>query len=93
METVQAAVANSIGIMLGLAFLGLGIGVGLFIYITMLCSIKSFGVPYTTPLAPSYKTNGNGFFIPPIWKQQYRAGFLSPKRKQAQGDVSMKWKV
>ena len=29
METVQAAVANSIGIMLGLAFLGLGIGVGL----------------------------------------------------------------
>ena len=29
METVQAAVANCIGIMLGLAFLGLGIGVGL----------------------------------------------------------------
>ena len=70
----------------------LGIGVGLFIYITMLCSIKSFGVPYTTPLAPFYKTNGNGYFIPPIWKQQYRAGFLSPKKKQAQGDVSMKWK-
>ncbi|MEE3342526.1 MAG: hypothetical protein VZS44_00335 [Bacilli bacterium] len=29
METVQAAIANGIGIMLGLAFLGLGIGVGL----------------------------------------------------------------
>ena len=29
METVQAAVASSIGTMLGLAFLGLGIGVGL----------------------------------------------------------------
>ena len=29
METVQAAVANSIGTMLGLAFLGLGIGIGL----------------------------------------------------------------
>ena len=29
METVQAAVANCIGVMLGLAFLGLGIGVGL----------------------------------------------------------------
>ena len=29
LETVQAAIANSIGIMLGLAFLGLGIGVGL----------------------------------------------------------------
>ena len=29
METVQAAVATSIGTMLGLAFLGLGIGIGL----------------------------------------------------------------
>ena len=29
METVQAAVANCIGTMLGFAFLGLGIGVGL----------------------------------------------------------------
>ena len=29
METVQAGIATSIGIMLGLAFLGLGIGVGL----------------------------------------------------------------
>ena len=29
METVQAAVANCIGTMLGLAFLGLGIGVGI----------------------------------------------------------------
>ena len=29
LETVQAAIANAIGVMLGLAFLGLGIGVGL----------------------------------------------------------------
>ena len=70
----------------------LGIGIGLFIYITMLCSIKSFGVPYTTPIAPSYNTNGNGYFIPPIWRQEYRASFLSPKRKKAQADISMKWK-
>ena len=53
----------------------LGVGVGLFIYITMLCSLKSFGVPYTTPIVPSYNTRGNGFFIPPIWKQEYRASF------------------
>ena len=71
----------------------LGIGVGLFVYISMLCSLKSFGVPYTTPIAPSYNTKGNGFFIPPIWKQEYRASFLSPKKKKAQEDVSMKWKI
>ena len=51
----------------------LGIGVGLFIYISMLCSLKSFGVPYTVPISPSFDTKGNGYFIPPIWKQEYRA--------------------
>ena len=71
----------------------LGLGVGLFIYITMLCSIKSFGIPYTTPIAPSYKTKGNGFFIPPIWKQEYRASFISPKKNKAQADISQKWKI
>ena len=71
----------------------LGIGVGLFIYITMLCSLKSFGVPYTTPISPAYNTKGNGYLIPPIWRQEFRASFLSPKKKNAQGDVSMKWKM
>lgn len=71
----------------------LGIGIGLFIYITMLCSLKSFGVPYTTPIAPSYNTKGTGFLIPPIWRQEYRASFISPKKKRAQDDISMKWKT
>lgn len=71
----------------------LGIGIGLFIYLSMLCSLKSFGVPFTTPLAPSYNTKGNGYFIPPIWKQEYRASFISPKKKRAQDKISMKWKL
>ena len=71
----------------------LGIGIGLFVYITMLCSLKSFGVPYTTPLAPSYNTKGNGYFIPPVWKQEFRASFISPKRQKAQDKISMRWKV
>ena len=71
----------------------LGIGIGFFIYLTMLCNLKSFGIPYTAPIAPSYNTKGNGFFIPPIWKQEYRAGFVSPKKSKAQNDISMKWKT
>ena len=71
----------------------LGIGVGFFIYATMLCSLKSFGVPYTTPIAPSYNTKGNGYFIPPVWKQEYRASFISPKKPNAQDNISMKWKT
>ncbi len=70
----------------------LGIGIGLFIYLSMLCSVKSFGVPYTTPITPSHNTRGNGFFIPPIWKQEYRASFVSPKKAKSQADISMKWK-
>lgn len=71
----------------------LGIGAGLFIYVSMICSLKSFGVPYTTPFAPNYNTKSNGFFVTPIWKQEYRASFLSPKRKKSQAKISMKWKI
>ena len=38
----------------------LGIAVGLFVYISLLCNQKSFGVSYTAPFAPSTKKNGNG---------------------------------
>lgn len=71
----------------------LGIGVGIFVYFSMLCSLKSFGVPYTTPIAPSHNTRGNGFFIPPIWKQEYRASFVSPQKQKSQSNISMKWKL
>lgn len=80
-------------IALGFAAGFLGIGIGLIIYVTFICSLKSFGVPYTAPVAPSINSRGNGYFIPPIWKQEYRASFISPKKKKAQADISMKWKT
>ena len=70
----------------------LGIGVGFFTYICIICSLKSFGVPYTVPFAPSLNSKGNGYFIPPIWKQEYRANFISPKKQKAQDKISMKWR-
>ncbi len=79
-------------IALGFACGFLGIGTGLFVYITLICSLNSFGIPFTSPISPSFKTNGNGYFIPPIWKQEYRAGFLSPKKEKSQANISMKWK-
>lgn len=71
----------------------LGIGIGFFAYVTMLCSLKSFGVPYASPVSPSYNTKGNGYFVPPVWKQQIRASFISPKRNCSQDKISMKWKM
>lgn len=70
----------------------LGIGLGMFVYISILSDIKSFGVPYTVPFAPPANSEGNGYFITPIWKQEYRANFLSPKKIKAQEKISMNWK-
>lgn len=70
----------------------LGIGLGLFAYISILANTQSFGIPYTIPFAPATDSKGNGYFIPPIWKQEYRANFLSTKKKKAQDRISMNWK-
>ena len=70
----------------------LGIGLGIFVYIAVLSNVKSFGIPYTVPFAPAIKSKGNGYFVPPIWKQEYRASFLSPKKAKAQAKISMNWK-
>ena len=69
----------------------LGIGLGLFVYITLISNIKSFGVPYTSPIAP-YSPLGHGYLVPPFWKQEYREGYISPKKEIAQSKFSMKWK-
>lgn len=79
-------------ILLGFIAGFLGIGLGLFIYIAMLSNMNSFGVPYTVPFAPATQSKGNGYFIPPIWKQEYRANFLSTKKRKAQDKISMNWK-
>ena len=79
-------------IILGFTAGFLGIGLGIFIYISMLCNLSSFGVPYTVPFAPTGDSKKNGYFIPPIWKQEYRASYLSPKKEKSQDKVSRKWK-
>lgn len=44
------------------------------------------------PFAPATNSKGNGYFIPPIWKQEYRATYVAPKKEKAQDHISMKWK-
>ena len=70
----------------------LGIAVGLFVYISLLCNQKSFGVSYTAPFAPSTKKNGNGYMLPPIWKREYRAPYTAHIKEKSQEKISMKWK-
>ena len=70
----------------------LGIGLGLFIYISMLCSMKSFGVDFTSPLTPFMSLGANGYFIKSTWKQEKRANYLLPKKPYSQPKISKKWK-
>ena len=58
----------------------------------MLCSIKSFGVDFTSPLTPFLSMGQNGYFIKPNWKQEKRASYLSPKKPCSQPKISKKWK-
>ena len=69
----------------------LGLGIGLFVYVTLLCSLKSFGVPYMVPFAPTTNSKGNGYFVSPIWKRENRPDYLNPKKKDSQKHISMGW--
>lgn len=70
----------------------LGISLGLFVYISLVCSLRSFGVSYTTPFAPATNSKGNGYLLPPIWKREYRPSYIASKREKDQEKFSMKWK-
>lgn len=79
-------------ILLGFMSGFLGISLGLFVYISILCSLKSFGVSFTSPFAPASHSGGNGYWLPPIWKREYRAPYMATKRPKDQDKISMKWK-
>ena len=70
----------------------LGIGLGIFVYVSTLCDIKSFGVPYTAGISFLEETKGHSYFLKPIWKRDLRANYLNTKKSHKQDKISMKWK-
>lgn len=71
----------------------LGIACGIFVYLCVLCNLKSFGVSFISPIYSNNNSSSTNYFIPPIWKQEKRPSFLSTKREQSQNNISMKWKT
>lgn len=69
-----------------------GIAVGLCIYVTVLCSIKSFGIPFMAPYSPITKINNDGLFLDPMWKREKRPDYLNTKRPNSQSHISRTWK-
>lgn len=70
----------------------LGIAVGIFAYLALLCNIKSFGISYMTNSSNTDNSKGFGYFLPYIWKREYRSSFLNPQKEKKQEHISMKWK-
>lgn len=80
-------------ILLGYTAGFLGIGTGLFVYISVICDMKSFGVSYSTPYSHIVNSKNTGIILPPIWKREYRASYLATKKEKKQENISMKWKL
>lgn len=79
-------------IFLGTLFGFLGIALGLFIYLAILSSYNSFGVPYLSPYVPITHTNNDGYFLSSILKREHRPDVLNTKRKNKEAEISMVWK-
>lgn len=71
----------------------LGIAIVLFLHLTILLTMKSFGVPYMQPYLPLKSFNNKGLFNPPAWNREYRASFLHAKKPRRQENISIPWKT
>lgn len=59
----------------------LGVSGFLIAFTTYLISLKSFGIPFLSPVAPYYKSSKDTILRPPIWKQYLRPSNMSPEDK------------
>lgn len=80
-------------ILLGYCAGFIGIGAGLLIYINILCSMRSFGVNYTSPLTHTVGTYSDRYFIKPIWKNETRQNYILPKKKKSAPHISKRWQI
>ena len=70
----------------------LGIALGLFVYLSYLGELKSFGVPYLVGVSAFDHIKGGNYYLPPMWKREYRSAYVDPDRPRKQAHISMKWK-
>jgi spore germination protein KA len=68
-----------------------GITVLIFIVAIFACSMKSFGVPYFSPVAPRTKINPDFFIRAPIWMQKNRPDEFNTHNRKKQGKNQEVW--
>lgn len=68
-----------------------GMACGFLIFTAVLCSLKSFGMPYLAPVAPKTIPGGDIILRKPGYMQQRRPDELNPQDSIRQGGVSRSW--
>lgn len=75
----------------GASFGFFGISLLLFLFVIMLSSMKSFGVPYLAPIAPKTNSHGSIFVKSPIWSYTHRPDELNTVDEVKQGNNPRRW--
>ncbi|WP_446898571.1 spore germination protein [Clostridium sp. LBM24168] len=78
-------------ILLGALMGFLGISIGIVMVITMLTSLKSFGVPFLSVMAPKARKSSDSALNKPVWKQEMRPDPINPLNLRKQPKISRKW--
>ncbi|MCH3965935.1 MAG: spore germination protein [Clostridium sp.] len=76
-----------LGAMLGF----LGISIGIVVTATMLVSLKSFGVPFLSIMAPKTRKASDTVLSKPLWRQEMRPDPINPLNLRKQPKISKKW--
>jgi spore germination protein KA len=84
-------VSRFIFVFLAMAMGLVGVACGLLLFIAMLCSLKSFGVPYLAPLAPKTVTGGDTILRSSVDSQRRRPDELNTKDEIRQKANSRFW--
>lgn len=78
-------------VLLAMAMGLIGVACGLLLFIAMLCSLKSFGMPYLVPLAPKTANGGDTIFRSSSYHQKRRPDALNTKDEIRQKKPSRSW--
>ena len=68
-----------------------GISVGIFVLGGLVCSMKSFGVPFLSPIAPKTKGNSGLALRMPAFSQKERPDFLNTLDRKRTGENPRGW--
>lgn len=68
-----------------------GISLALFLTAGIACSMKSFGVPFLSPVAPKTKPSHDLLVRQPIWRQKNRPDYMNVPNRKKQKENGRGW--